>query len=66
MSMRQKSHSGAGKRLRLTGGGKIKRKKAYHSHLLTTGKSRKQKNGLQSTGYVADADLKRVRRMLSA
>lgn len=66
MGKGQKSHSGAGKRLRVTGGGKIKRKRSNHRHLLTTGKSRKQKNRLQTTGYVAPGDLKRVRALLSA
>ena len=37
-----KSNSGAKKRFTLTGSGKIKRKHAYHSHILTK-KTKKQK-----------------------
>ncbi len=66
MGKGQKSKSGASKRLRVTGGGKIKRKRSNHRHLLTTGKTRKQKNNLQRGAYVAQSDLKRVRELLSA
>ena len=39
-----KTNSGAKKRFALTGTGKIKRKHAYHSHILTK-KTKKQKKG---------------------
>ena len=42
-----KSNSGAKKRFTLTGSGKIKRKHAYHSHILTK-KTKKQKRNLAS------------------
>ena len=41
-----KTNSGAKKRFTLTGSGKIKRKHAYHSHILTK-KTKKQKRNLE-------------------
>ncbi|WP_304632966.1 50S ribosomal protein L35, partial [uncultured Muribaculum sp.] len=43
-----KTNSGAKKRFALTGTGKIKRKHAYHSHILTK-KTKKRKRVLDST-----------------
>ncbi len=58
-----KTHSGAAKRFKMTSGGKIKRAKAYKSHILTK-KSAKRKRGLDQETYVSEADLRSVRRML--
>ncbi len=44
---KMKTNSGAKKRFKLTGSGKIKRKHAYKSHILTK-KSKKQKRNLTS------------------
>lgn len=44
---KMKTNSGAKKRFKLTGSGKIKRKHAYHSHILTK-KSTKRKRDLGS------------------
>jgi len=60
---KQKTHRGAAKRFKLTAGGKIKRSKAYKSHILTK-KSTKRKRKLDTSGLVSAADLKRVKRML--
>ena len=60
---KMKSRSGAKKRFRLTGTGKIKRSHAYRSHILTS-KSRKRKRNLRKGILVADADVRAVRRML--
>ncbi len=49
---KMKSNSGAKKRFRLTGTGKIKMKHAYKSHILTK-KSKKRKRNL---GYWATID----------
>jgi large subunit ribosomal protein L35 len=59
-----KTKSGAKKRFSLTGTGKIKRKHAYKSHILTK-KSTKQKRNLTHTGLVSPADENRVRAMLN-
>jgi large subunit ribosomal protein L35 len=58
-----KSKSGAKKRFALTGTGKIKRKHAYHSHILTK-KSKKRKRNLGKFVEVSGADLKNVKQML--
>ncbi len=59
-----KSKSSAKKRFTLTGTGKIKRKHAYKSHILTK-KSTKRKRNLTYTTTVDTADVKRVREMLT-
>ena len=59
-----KSISGAKKRFTLTGTGKVKRKHAYHSHILTK-KTKKQKRNLDHFTTVARVDEKRVKALLS-
>ncbi len=59
-----KTKSGAKKRFRLTGTGKIKRKHAYKSHILTK-KETKQKRNLTKFTIVDKADAPRVRKMLN-
>ena len=58
-----KTKSGAKKRFKLTGTGKIKRKHAFKSHILTK-KETKQKRNLTQTGLVYKADLKSVKQQL--
>ena len=58
-----KTISGAKKRFTLTGSGKIKRKHAYHSHILTK-KTKKQKRKLDHVAIIESADVKRVKKML--
>lgn len=59
-----KSKSGAKKRFAFTGTGKIKRKHAYKSHILTK-KSTKRKRNLTHTSTVDKADVKNVIAMLA-
>ena len=58
-----KTNSGAKKRCKFTGSGKIKRKKAYKQHILTK-KSSKRKNHLGKDTLVDKADEKSIKRML--
>ena len=58
-----KTNSGAKKRFTLTGSGKIKRKHAYHSHILTK-KTKKQKRNLDHFAILDRADDVRVKEML--
>jgi len=58
-----KTNSGAKKRFALTGSGKIKRKHAFKSHILTK-KTKKQKRNLTHTGLVEKADVREVRSLL--
>ena len=58
-----KTNSGAKKRFTLTGTGKIKRKHAFHSHILTK-KTKKQKRHLVHTGLVHSANENSVKELL--
>jgi large subunit ribosomal protein L35 len=60
---KMKSKSAAKKRFDVTGTGKLKRKHAYKSHILTK-KSTKRKRNLTYTAIVDKADAKVVRDML--
>lgn len=60
-----KSKRGAKKRFELTGTGKIKRRRAYFSHILTK-KSSKRKRNLKRWGMVSPADEKRIRRLIAS
>ncbi len=59
-----KTNSGAKKRFRLTGKGKIKRKHAYKSHILTK-KETKRKRHLTHAALVSSADMSRIRLLLT-
>ena len=58
-----KTNSGSKKRFTLTGTGKVKRKHAFKSHILTK-KTNKQKRKLAHIGLVANVDEKRVKALL--
>lgn len=54
-----KTKRGAAKRFKLTASGKIKRKKAFTSHILTK-KSQTRKRNLRQDGLISDADKKSI------
>ncbi len=58
-----KTNSGAKKRFALTGTGKIKRKHAFKSHILTK-KTKKQKRNLTHFGTVDSTNMRSVQEML--
>jgi len=58
-----KTNSGAKKRFALTGSGKIKRKHAYHSHILTK-KTKKRKRNLDHFAILEKVDNGRVKELL--
>jgi len=58
-----KTNSGSKKRFTFTGTGKIKRKHAYKSHILTK-KTKKQKRRLTHVSLVDRANLSTVRKLL--
>ena len=60
---KMKTNSGSKKRFTLTGTGKVKRKHAFKSHILTK-KTNKQKRNLTHIGLVASVDEKRVKALL--
>ena len=62
---KMKTNPGAKKRFSLTGTGKIKRKHAFKSHILTK-KSTKRKRNLAYFGQVDKADKKNVKLLLAS
>jgi large subunit ribosomal protein L35 len=60
---KMKTKSGAKKRFVMTGSGKIKRKHAYKSHILTK-KSTKRKRNLGYFSIIDKADEKTIRKLL--
>ncbi len=60
---KMKSHTGMGKRVKVTGSGKIVAERAGKRHLLE-GKSSTRTRRLTGTLEVAKADVKRIKKML--
>ncbi|MDR2389815.1 MAG: 50S ribosomal protein L35 [Tannerellaceae bacterium] len=60
---KMKTNSGAKKRFALTGTGKIKRKHAFKSHILTK-KTKKQKRNLTHIGLVSRENVSSVKELL--
>lgn len=58
-----KTHRGAAKRFSVTGTGKVKRSKAYKSHILT-GKPSKRMRHLRTSTVVAKADQDNIKRLM--
>jgi large subunit ribosomal protein L35 len=61
---KMKTNSSAKKRFTITGSGKIKRKHAFKSHILTK-KTTKQKRNLTYAGLVHEADENNVKLLLN-
>jgi large subunit ribosomal protein L35 len=63
---KMKVHKGAKKRFKITGTGKVRRYKAFKSHILTK-KTSKRKRRLRQAGLVAtNGEVKHVKRLLQA
>ena len=60
--MKQKTHKGTAKRVKVTGSGKLRREQANRRHL--EGKPSTRTRRLKGTTEVAKADTKRVKRLL--
>lgn len=60
---KMKSRSGARKRFKITGNGKIKRKRAFRNHILTK-KSSKRKRQLRQESYVDASNEKAIRKLM--
>ncbi len=58
-----KTHRGAAKRFSVTKSGKVKRSKAYTSHILNK-KSPKRKRNLRKTGYISEQEAKNIRQLI--
>ena len=62
---KQKTKRAAAKRFKVTGTGKVKRFRAFKSHILTK-KHPKRKRRLRQATLVAHADERRIKRLLQA
>ncbi|MFA6539975.1 MAG: 50S ribosomal protein L35 [Bacteroidota bacterium] len=60
---KMKSHKGAKKTFTKTGSGKIKRRKMYRRHILTS-KSTKRKRQLRKSTLVSKSDAPKIKEML--
>lgn len=60
---KMKTNRGAAKRFDVTASGKVKRKKAFLSHILTS-KTTKRKRKLRDAAYVAEVDQRAVKKMI--
>jgi len=60
---KMKTNRGAAKRFKLTGSGKVKRSKAFTSHILTK-KTTKRKRNLRQSDIVDSANMKAIKKIL--
>lgn len=58
-----KTNRGAAKRFSKTGGGKVRRRRAYASHILTS-KNQKRKRRLRSGTLISSADEKNIKKLI--
>jgi large subunit ribosomal protein L35 len=63
---KMKSHRGARKRFSITGSGKVKRNKAFKSHILTKKSSKRKRNLRRSTTIAVRGEEKNIKRLLQA
>lgn len=60
---KMKSHRGAAKRFNVTASGKVKRNKAYKSHILNK-KSAKRKRNLRKSTLIAAVEQKKIKKLI--
>ncbi len=58
-----KTRRGAAKRFKITGSGKVRRRRAYLRHILST-KTRKQKRNLRRPTLVAKSEVKAIKKLV--
>ena len=63
---KMKSHRGARKRFKVTGSGKVKRFKAFKSHILTKKTSKRKRRLRQGTTFTVPGEIKHIKRLLQA
>jgi len=63
---KMKSHRGARKRFSVTASGKVKRSKAYKSHILTKKTSKRKRNLRRATTIATNGETKNIKRLLLA
>ncbi|GLC27426.1 50S ribosomal protein L35 [Roseisolibacter agri] len=63
---KMKSHRGASKRFSVTGTGKVRRLKAFKSHILTKKSPKRKRNLRRATTVATNGEAKRMKRLLLA
>jgi len=63
---KMKSHRGARKRFKITGSGKVKRFKAFKSHILTKKSSKRKRHLRKGTLILTPGERKNIKRLLQA
>ena len=63
---KMKSHKGARKRFKITGSGKVKRMRAFKSHILTKKSPKRKRRLRQSTIMTVPGEVKNIKRLLQA
>ncbi len=63
---KMKTHSGAKKRFTVTGTGKIRRLKAYKSHILTKKDPKRKRNLRRPAIMTTNGEIKRIKRLIQA
>ena len=63
---KMKTHKGAKKRFKLTGTGKVKRRRAYKSHILTKKDPKRKRRLRQGTTVATNGEAKVLKRLLLA
>jgi large subunit ribosomal protein L35 len=63
---KMKTHTGAAKRFKVTGTGKVKRMKAFKSHILTKKTSKRKRNLRRATTVGTNGEAKNIKRLIQA
>ena len=63
---KMKTHKGAKKRFKITGSGKVKRMRAFKSHILTKKTSKRKRHLRQGTTIQTNGEVKNIKRLLQA
>ena len=63
---KMKTHTGAKKRFKVTGSGKVKRMRAFKSHILTKKDAKRKRRLRQATTITTPGEAKHIKRLLQA
>ena len=63
---KMKTHKGAKKRFKITGSGKVKRMRAFKSHILTKKSSKRKRHLRQGTTIQTNGEVKNIKRLIQA
>jgi large subunit ribosomal protein L35 len=63
---KMKTHKGAKKRFKVTGTGKVKRLRAYKSHILTKKDPKRKRRLRQATTIATNGEAKVIKRLIQA